>query len=150
MDIFVKKPVLAIVVSLVIAIAGVMAALRLPISQFPQIESSSLVITTEYVGVSADVVKGFVTEPIERVAMSVPGVDYIDSSTTAGMSKVTVWLKLNQNSTNALAELNSRLSQIAYELPEGVQDPSVSVMRVDRPGRHSISMFLVALWIGLS
>lgn len=134
MDIFVKKPVLAIVVSLVITIAGVMAALRLPISQFPQIESSSLVITTEYVGVSADVVKGFVTEPIERVAMSVPGVDYIDSSTTAGMSKVTVWLKLNQNSTNALAELNSRLSQIAYELPEGVQDPSVSVMRVDRPG----------------
>lgn len=134
MEIFVKKPVLAIVVSLVITIAGVMAAFRLPISQFPQIESSSLVITTEYVGVSADVVKGFVTEPIERVAMSVPGVDYIDSSTTAGISKVTVWLKLNQNSTNALAELNSRLSQIAYELPEGIQEPSVSVMRVDRPG----------------
>nr|WP_086939781.1 efflux RND transporter permease subunit [Thaumasiovibrio occultus] len=134
MDIFVKKPVLAIVVSLVIIIAGAMASLRLPISQFPQIESSSLVIQTEYVGVSADVVKGFVTEPIERVAMSVPGVDYVDSTTTAGMSKVTVWLKLNQNSTDALSELNSRLSQIAYELPEGAQNPSVTVARVDRPG----------------
>ncbi|KPZ56799.1 MULTISPECIES: efflux RND transporter permease subunit [Pseudoalteromonas] len=134
MDIFVKKPILSIVLSLVIVIAGVVASLRLPISQFPQIESSSLVVTTEYVGVSADIVKGFVTEPIERIAMSVPGVDYVDSSTTAGTSKVTVWLKLNQNSTDALAELNTRLSQIAYELPEGAQDPSVSVSRVDRAG----------------
>ncbi|MCG7584338.1 efflux RND transporter permease subunit [Photobacterium sp. OFAV2-7] len=134
MDIFVKKPVLAIVISLIIIIAGAMASQRLPISQFPQIESSSLVISTEYVGVSADVVKGFVTEPIERVAMSVPGVDYIDSTTTAGLSKVTVWLKLNENSTDALAELNSRLGQISYELPDGAQDPSVSVTRVDRPG----------------
>ncbi len=66
--------------------------------------------------------------------MSVPGVDYIDSSTTAGSSTVTAWLKLNENSTNALAELNSRLSQISYELPDGAQDPSVTVARVDRPG----------------
>lgn len=134
MDTFVKKPILAIVISLVIVIAGIIASQRLPISQFPTVESSSLVVTTEYVGVSADVVKGFVTEPIERVAMSVPGVDYVDSTTTAGVSKVTVWLKLNENSTDALAELNSRLGQIAYELPEGAQDPSVSVVRVDRPG----------------
>lgn len=134
MEIFVRKPVLAVVVSLVITLLGILASQRLPISQFPQIESSSLVITTEYVGVSADVVKGFITEPIERVAMSVPGVDYIDSSTIAGSSKVTAWLKLNENSTNALAELNSRLSQISYELPDGAQDPSVTVARVDRPG----------------
>nr|WP_269809241.1 efflux RND transporter permease subunit [Enterovibrio nigricans] len=92
MDIFVKKPILAIVISLIIMISGLLAASRLAISQFPQIESSSLVITTEYVGVSADVVKGFITEPIEKAAMSVPGVDYVDSSTTAGMSKVTVCL----------------------------------------------------------
>lgn len=137
MDIFVKKPVIAIVISLVITIAGIMASSKLPISQFPQIESSSLVVTTEYVGVSADVVKGFITEPIERVAMSIPGVDYVDSSTTAGISKVTAWLKLNENSIDALAELNSRLSQIAYELPEGAQDPSVSVARVDRPSGAS-------------
>ena len=134
MDIFVKRPILAIVISLVIVIAGIMASKRLPISQFPQIESSSLIIKTEYIGVSADVVKGFVTEPIERIAMSIPGVDYVDSSTTAGLSTVTVWLKLNENSTNALAELTSKLSQISYELPEGAQDPSVSVARVDRPG----------------
>lgn len=133
MDMFVKKPVLAIVIALVIMIAGVIASMKLPVGQFPQIESSSLVIQTEYVGVSADVVKGFITEPIERVAMSVPGVDYVDSSTTAGISKVTAWLKLNENSTDALSELNSRLSQIAYELPDGAQDPSVTVARVDRP-----------------
>lgn len=133
MEIFVKKPILAIVMSLMILLSGIIAATKLPTSQFPQIESSSLKITTEYVGVSADVVQGFITEPIERVAMSIPGVDYVDSTTTSGRSVVTAWLKLNENSVDALAELNSRLSQIAYELPNGAQDPSVTVARVDKP-----------------
>ncbi|WP_255399423.1 hypothetical protein [Oceanicoccus sp. KOV_DT_Chl] len=64
-------------------------------------------------------VEGFITEPIERIAATVPGVDFIDSNTTAGMSTVNVWLKLNQNSTDALSELSSRLSQIRFELPTG-------------------------------
>lgn len=134
MDIFVKKPILAIVLSLVILAAGLLAAKNIAILQFPQIESSSLVITTEYTGVSAETVQGFVTEPIERVAMTIPGVDYVDSSTTAGSSTVTAWLKLNEDSTAALSELTSRLSQISYELPQGAQDPSVNVARVDRAG----------------
>ena len=69
-------------------------------------------------GAPAEVVQGFVTEPIERIAATVPGLDYVNATSSAGMSTVTVWLKLNQNSSEALAELSSRLSQIRFELPK--------------------------------
>ena len=133
MDIFVKRPVVAIVLSIIICIAGIWSASKIPVLQFPKIDSAALVIDTYYIGASADVVKGFVTEPIERAAATVPGVEYVDSVSTSGSSKVTVWLKLNENSTLALAELNTRLGQIRFELPQGAQDPVVSVSRADRP-----------------
>ena len=133
MDVFSTRPVLSIVLSLGIVLMGLRAALELPILQFPKISSSSLVITTPYIGASAEVVQGFITEPIERAASSVPGVDYVDSRTTPGVSTVTVWLNLNEDSTRALAELSSRLDQIRFELPEGAEDPSVQVVRADRP-----------------
>ena len=133
MDIFIHRPILAVVISLVLILAGIRAATQIPVLQFPQIESASLLIQTPYVGASAQVVQGFITDPVERVAASVPGVDYIDSTTTAGLSTVTVWLKLNEDSTTALAELTSRLSQIRFELPAGAEDPAVSVKRADRP-----------------
>ena len=133
MDIFVKRPVIAIVISLVLLLVGIFSANKIPVSQFPTLESSSLVITTAYPGSSAEVMQGFITEPIERVAMTIPGVDYVDTSTHAGMSTVTAWLELNENSTSALAELSARLAQIRYELPADAQDPSVEVKRADRP-----------------
>ncbi|WP_286262717.1 efflux RND transporter permease subunit [Thalassotalea atypica] len=131
MDIFVERPVLAVVLSILIVLAGLYSANKISVQQFPQIESASLEISTTYTGASAEVVKGFVTEPIERVASTVPGVDYVDSTTTSGSSKVTAWLKLNHDTTSALAELTTRLSQIKFELPEGAEDPSVSVKRAD-------------------
>lgn len=132
MDIFVTRPVLAVVLSLSLVLIGIRASMSLPVLQYPKVESSSLVISTAYVGASAEVVKGFITDPIERAASTVPGIDYIDSSTLAGMSTVTVWLKLNEDSTAALAELSSRLDQIRFELPAGAEDPSVEVKRADR------------------
>ena len=133
MDVFVTRPVLAVVLSLVLVILGILAALDLDILQYPKVESSSLVISTTYTGASAEVVQGFITDPIERVAATVPGVDFVDSSTLAGRSTVTVWMQLNENSTLALAELSSRLEQIRFELPAGAEDPSVRVERADRP-----------------
>jgi len=133
MDIFVRRPVVAIVLSIIICIAGLWSASKISVLQFPKIDSASLIIETYYIGASADVVQGFITEPIERVASTVPGVEYVDSVSTSGSSTVTVWLKLNENSTLALAELNARLSQIRFELPQGAQDPRVSVSRADRP-----------------
>lgn len=132
MDIFVKRPVLSLVISLVLVIAGSFAALKLPVLQFPKIEGASIIISTDYFGAEAEVVQGFVTEPIERVAATVPGVDYVDSKTTAGQSTVTIWLNLNEDSADALAELSARLNQIRSELPKDAQDPSIEVRRADR------------------
>ena len=131
LDIFVQRPLLAVVISMVLVLLGIRASLNMPVLEFPQIESASLIITTPYIGASADTVQGFVTDPIERAAASVPGVDYIDSSTTAGLSTVKVWLKLNEPSTLALAELTARLGQIRFELPSGAEDPAISVERTD-------------------
>ena len=130
-DAFIERPLLAVVISLTLVLLGLRAATDMPVLEFPEIESSSLVITTPYIGASAETVQGFVTDPIERAVSTVPGVDYIESSTTAGMSVVTAWLKLNESSTLALAELTSRLSQIRFELPAGAEDPSIDVERTD-------------------
>ncbi len=133
MDIFVNRPVLAIVLSVLIILAGLNAAQKISVQQYPKIESASLVINTVYTGASAAVVKGYVTEPIERVTSTVPGVDYVDSITTAGFSKVTAWLELNHNTTDALAELTTKLNQIKFELPTGAEDPAIQIVRADSP-----------------
>ena len=132
-DIFVQRPVIAVVVSLFLLLAGLRAAIDIPVLQFPVIKSSSIQIITPYPGATAESVQGFVTEPIERVANAIPGVDYVESATTSGESIVTAWLQLNEDSTDALAELSSGLSQIRLELPEGAEDPFIEVSRADSP-----------------
>lgn len=132
-DLFVNRPIVAVILSLVILLIGLEATRSLPVIQFPVIESSSIEISTPYPGASAETVRGFVTEPIERVASAIPGVDYVESLTTSGSSMVTVWLKLNEDSNDALAELSTRLSQIRFELPDGAEDPSIVVRRADSP-----------------
>ena len=133
MDAFVQRPILALVVCLLLLLAGVRASQSISIMQFPKIESASLAIKTIYTGASAEVVQGFVTDPIERVASTIPGIDFVESITMAGSSTVRVWLNLNHSTTAALAELSTKLSQIRFELPQGAEDPSVEVERADRP-----------------
>jgi len=132
-DIFIKRPVVAVVLCVALLLIGIRSAINLPVISFPIIESSSIAIVTAYPGASAETVQGFVTEPIERVASSVPGLDYVESVTTAGVSTVTLWLRLNQDTTKVLAELSTRLSQIRFELPEGTEDPSIEISRADTP-----------------
>src|SRR5688572_4313228 len=132
-DIFIKHPVLAVVVNLVIVLVGSRALTTLPVQQYPNIESSSLLITTLYYGASAETVRGFLTTPIERVVSAISGVDYIESNSRAGISTVTVRLKLNQSSTAALAEVTARLQQVRAELPAEAEPPVVEVQRADRP-----------------
>jgi len=132
-DIFIKHPVLAIVVNLVIVLMGWRALQTLPVQQYPKIESSSVVITTVYFGAGAETVRGFLTTPIERSVSASSGVDYIESTSRAGVSTVTVHLKLNHNSTAALAEVTARLQQVRSELPSEAEPPVVEVQRSDRP-----------------
>jgi len=132
-DIFIRHPVLAAVVNLVIVLVGVRALTTLPVQQFPSIQSSSVVITTVYTGASAETVRGFLTTPIERAVSSIGGVDYVESTSRAGVSTVTVRLKLNHDSTAALAEVTARLQQVRSELPSEAEPPAVEVQRADRP-----------------
>ncbi|MGQ0641077.1 MAG: efflux RND transporter permease subunit [Gemmatimonadaceae bacterium] len=132
-DLFIKHPVLAAVVNLVIVLVGWRALTSLPVQQYPQIESSSVIISTVYYGASAETVRGFLTTPIERAVSSIGGVDYVESSSRSGVSTITVRLKLNHSSTAALAEVTARLQQVRSELPAEAEPPVVEVQRADRP-----------------
>jgi multidrug efflux pump len=132
-DTFIRHPVLAVVANLAIVLLGWRALDSLPVQQYPQLESSSVVVTTVYYGASAETVRGFLTTPIERAVSAISGVDYVESTSRAGVSTVTVRLKLNHDATTALAEINSRLQQVRSELPQEAEPPSVEVQRADRP-----------------
>jgi multidrug efflux pump len=132
-DLFIRHPVIALVVNLVIVLVGWRALSSLPIQQYPQVESSSVVVSTVYYGAGAETVRGFLTTPIERAVSQIGGVDYIESTSRAGVSTVTVRLKLNYNSTAALAEVMARMQQVRSELPPDAEPPTVEVQRTDRP-----------------
>ncbi len=132
-DLFIKKPVLAIVLNLMILGIGWRAISSLPVRQYPRLESSAVIITTAYIGASAETVRGFITTPIERAVSAIDGIDYIDSTSTAGVSIVTVHLRLNHSSNDALAEISARLNQVRSELPQESESPSIEIQRTDSP-----------------
>lgn len=132
-DIFISKPVLAVVVNLVIVLIGWRAIASLGVQQYPKIESSSIQIMTVYTGASAETIRGFITTRIERAVAAISGIDYIESQSVPGLSTVTVRLKLNHRSTDALAEVSARLDQVRSELPREAESPTVEVVRTDRP-----------------
>jgi len=132
-DLFVRHPVLAVVANLVLVIVGIRALTGLPVQQYPQVESSSVIITTVYYGASAETVKGFLTTPIERAVSAISGIDHLESTSRAGVSTVTVRLKLDHSATAALAEVTARLQQVRSELPPDAEPPAVEIQRADRP-----------------
>jgi len=132
-DIFIKKPVLAIVVNLIILAVGWRSIDALAVRQYPRLESSAIVITTVYVGASAETIRGFITTPIEQVVSAIDGIDYIESASRAGVSTVTVRLRLNHDSNDALAEISARLNQVRSRLPADAEAPAVDIQRTDKP-----------------
>lgn len=132
-DIFIKRPVLAIVLNLIIVAVGWRAIGSLPVRQYPRIESTSILITTAYIGASAETVMGFITTPIERAVSQIDGIDFVESSSTGGISTITVRLKLNHDSNDALAQISARLNQVRSELPAEAESPVIEIQRADRP-----------------
>jgi multidrug efflux pump len=132
-DIFIKKPVLAVVINLVILAIGWRAISALPVRQYPRLESSAIIITTTYVGANADTIRGFITTPIERAVSAIDGIDYIESTSNASVSVVTVRLRLNHSSNAALAEISARLNQVRSTLPPEAESPVVDIQRTDKP-----------------
>lgn len=124
-DLFVKRPVLSLVVSTLILLGGLFALNKLPIRQYPQLESSTIRISTEYPGASAELLQGFVTQPIAQAVSSVEGIDYLSSSTVQGRSVITLRMQLNRNSTQALTEVMAKVNQVRYKLPQQAFDPVI-------------------------
>ncbi len=130
-DLFIRRPVLAIVVNLLIVIAGLNAWNSLSVRQYPISENASVQISTVYVGASADLVRGFITTPLERAIGAAEGIDYVESKSLQGISIITARLKLNYDSTKALADISSKVDQVRNDLPVEAQVPAISVQSAD-------------------
>ena len=126
-DIFVRRPVLSIVVNLIIVIAGVQAIRTLNVRQYPRLESATIVVRTPYVGASADLVRGFITTPIERSVAAGDGIDYIESQSDEGLSTINVHLQLNVDTARALADISARVNQVRGDLPPEAEVPAISL-----------------------
>jgi multidrug efflux pump len=126
-DVFVRRPVLAIVVNLVIIIAGLQAIRTLNVRQYPRLESATVTVRTVYVGANADLVRGFITTPLERAIAAADGVDYIESQSTQGLSTINVRLKLNFDASGALADVTARVNQVRADLPPEAEVPAINL-----------------------
>jgi len=122
-DLFVRRPVLALVVSTLILLLGIKALSGLPVRQYPLTESTTITITTQYPGASPDLMQGFVTQPIAQSVATVEGIDYLSSSSTQGRSVITVRMKLNADSNKAMTEVMAKVNEVKYRLPQDVYDP---------------------------
>jgi multidrug efflux pump len=130
-DTFVRRPVLALVVSSLIVLMGLFALGKLPVRQYPLLESATITISTDYPGASAELMQGFVTQPISQAVSSVEGVDFMSSSSLQGRSLITLRMLLNRDSTQALAETMAKVNQVRYRLPEKAYDPVVELSAGD-------------------
>src|SRR5467141_5004715 len=130
-DLFVKRPVLAIVVNLVILIAGLQSIRALSVRQYPRSDIAVVRVSTVYVGANADLVRGFITTPLERVIASADGIDYIESNSAQGVSTITVHLKLNYDTNAALTQIQAKVAQVRNTLPPEAEAPIIDLQTAD-------------------
>jgi multidrug efflux pump len=130
-DIFIRRPVLAVVVNLIILIAGLQAIRSLNVRQYPRNENAVVTVTTAYVGASAELVRGFVTQPLERAIAAADGIDYIESASKLGLSTITVRLKLNYDGKRAASEISTKINQVRNDLPPEAEIPTINVETAD-------------------
>jgi multidrug efflux pump len=130
-DLFIKRPVLAIVVNLVILIAGLQSIRSLSVRQYPRSDIAVVTVSTVYVGANADLVRGFITSPLERVIASADGIDYMESSSSQGLSTITVHLQLNYDTNAALTQIQAKVAQVRNDLPPEAEAPIIDLQTAD-------------------
>jgi multidrug efflux pump len=126
-DIFIRRPVLAIVVSLLILVLGLRSLFSLPINQYPRTQNAVVTISTTYFGADAQTVAGFITQPLESAIAQAQGIDYLSSSSSSGVSVITATLRLNYDANRALTEINTQVSSVRNQLPPQAQQPVLTV-----------------------
>jgi multidrug efflux pump len=130
-DLFIRRPVLALVVNLIIVIAGLQAIRTLNVRQYPRSENATVTVTTVHIGASADLVRGFITSPLERAIAAADGIEYMESKSALGLSTINVRLRLNYDSTKALAEIGSKVDQVRRDLPPEAEVPVINIESAD-------------------
>src|SRR5512136_856516 len=130
-DLFIRRPVLALVVNLLIIIGGIQAVRTINIRQYPRSEIATITVTTVYIGASADLVRGFITTPLERAIAAADGIEYMESQSTLGLSTITVRLRLNYDATKALAEISTKVDQVRRDLPLEAEVPVINIESAD-------------------
>jgi multidrug efflux pump len=141
-DLFVRRPVLAIVVNLVILIAGLQAIRSLSVRQYPRSDIAVVSVSTVYVGANADLVRGFITTPLERVIAAADGIDYMESTSAQGLSTINVHLKLNYDTNAALTQIQAKVAQVRNDLPPEAEAPIIELQTADTQ--------FAAMYIGFS
>ncbi|MDB6042776.1 MAG: multidrug efflux protein [Gammaproteobacteria bacterium] len=126
-DLFVERPVLSAVLSLLILVLGLRAIFQLPISQYPETENATVTISTTYYGADANTIAGFITQPLEQAIAQAQGIDYLSSSSSTGVSIITATLRLNYDSNRALTEINTKVQSVRNQLPPQAQQPVLTV-----------------------
>lgn len=126
-DIFIRRPVLASVVSLMILVIGLRAVFSMPVLQYPRTENAIVTVSTVYYGADPDVVAGFITTPLENAISQVNGIDFMTSTSQNGMSMIRANLRLNYDSNKALTEINTKISSVLNQLPPQAQQPSINI-----------------------
>ena len=124
-DTFIRRPILALVINTLIFLAGIAAIRNVPIREFPMMENATITITTQYPGGTAETIQGFITTPIAQAISTATGIEYLQSSSTAGASTLTARLKLNADSNQAMTEIMAKLNQVKYKLPREAFDPVI-------------------------
>jgi multidrug efflux pump len=130
-DLFIRRPVLAIVINLVILIAGLQSIRALTVRQYPRSDIAVIKVSTVYVGANADLVRGFITTPLERVIASADGIDYMESSSAQAISTITVHLKLNYDTNAALTQIQAKVAQVRNDLPPEAEAPIIELETAD-------------------
>ena len=125
-DIFIQRPVLAIVIAAVMLLVGIQAGTQLSLREYPEVEKSQIFVQAIYPGASARTVQGFVTTPLQRRIAAAKGVDYVTSESNPGLSQINVYVRLGENSTDVLTEVITKINEARFELPREVEDPVVS------------------------
>ena len=140
-DIFIRRPVLASVISLTIFVVGLRAILSMPILQYPRTENAVVTVTTAYYGADADVIAGFITSPLELAIAQANGIDYMTSTSVNGLSTITANLRLNYDPNKSLTEISTKVSSVRNNLPPQAQESSIKV---------EVGQTIDAMYIGFS
>jgi multidrug efflux pump len=130
-DLFIRRPVLAICVNLVILIAGLQSIRSLSVRQFPRSDIAVIRVSTAYIGANADLVRGYITTPLERVIAAMDGIDYMESSSAQNQSTITVHLKLNYDTNAALTQIQAKVAQVRNDLPPEAEAPIIELETAD-------------------